>query len=1151
MLLFSIRNPSRMSSNNHPYLLSSNHRLHIFECMQSTFESAHFGPSAVQRLFAMTKLLPSVVVDFVHSSKLGSAAADLPPRGSFADYVDCENFLDIMLVEIDRVVTMVDDLKQIAFAGNQFDLSLVALPDNIPMPDAAFLQQVVHTNGLMHRFISLDPDRTGRVNSGLFREHVLRISQSVDESNEVALNFVEECLSRFRCGKAGDEVSYLDLWATILSYLVQKDDLSGGPIANHAGYVETNFPIWALAALVGLKRGLDENRASALVALLGYMPFLSNGDSFKSLDSRGRSCGGTEGEPQLDLHVPHNGVWTLPAVPELASGDPGGIYLTAAKFIKESNSGAVAHRISVVDDVDDLPLRKRKPTMLELLRPSSKHTSKVLLDVADGPVVAHGQAKTDLHPVVLMVPLVATAQDGGKHAERESTRKIATYAKSYSRSVNSLDSKLIDAMHDYRRTVVAEVEGLDEERLGVMNAPSGLRVTTQADVAEDFAAKDRHETITCNEIEQLRIAQLVRQHDVLNKLEHEQDLLRKRREKRNIDAQLLTKRDRRQPKKRKPLTVCTEQPERAKEPPKKVAIAVPTKEKVKHPAAKSPVPAVVLSSVQPATVASVPLAPATGKTHKPPSMMVTLSAEVPPIKPIEVAKPAPTELHPASRPASRALTPATPVALEPTTPGPGPASSRVAVSDADNNADNDVDAVSVDVDDASRALSKEEDPVEQPDDDDEADDDADAVEDDVADGEVAPDEESADSISRSSLGQSAAVLRVETPLVWPSRVAALVAPRVEREEELNREEFESAQMEGNDFDSPSRIAQLPATMGVPAADEPPGEEEYYSSSDGTAASEEKLSYAEKRIRILKKKLEEAKSGYHPRRNDEEMAGVAFFPMLFSDDLVYNPCSSSCGPLVSTQSGDDTDALGTVPDRNESPEARIESAPSADDFSDIRKVVDERKAQLLRERLLQLYKNSSTAITEEWVSVVRKKGVDWESYMQQEKGSRLQQAQLGSGKTRLRPKAGTSPRPITSANQLQSPGPLPGGHVAAALAVVAAMNAADDSTSTSAKDDPGAVANAEEDEFFLRRIEDHEERLRKAAAAGADSSDIASPMPVALPFGKVISGICEIDVAMYFYVSRSSLSLALQCFQYFRGSALFSFFSSFFVGCRCK
>jgi hypothetical protein len=1068
--------------------------------MQSIFESANFGPSAVQRLFAIVKLLPSVVVDVASSSKQAAVAPDWPPRAGFVDYIDCENFLDVVLVEIERVITMIDDLKQIALAGNQFDLGLIELPDNVPMPDAAFLQQIVHTNGLMHRFMRLDPERTGRVSIGLFREQVLCISRPVDGSNQVALSFVDECMSRFRCGRAGDEVSYLDLWATLLSYLVQKDDLSGGPVADHDGYVETNFPIWAQAALLGLKRGLDENRASALVALLGYIQFESSGDGPKGPDTRGVSNDVTGCELPLDLHVPHNGFWALPSVPELASGDHGGIYLTAAKVVRASNSSTAARGVNVVDAGDDLSAAKRKPTMKQLLRPSSTQVPATLQGGGGEPELRYQQTKADLHPVVLMAPLVV-AQDEGKLAERASTGRMATYAKSYSRSVGSLDSKLIDAMRGYQRSD----EGPEEGRPEVTSASSSLRVAMKADRADDFTTKGRQEVMTCNEIEQLRIAQLVRQHDVLNRIEQEQDLLRKRREKRNLDAQLLTKRDRRQPKKRKPLTVYAEPPERVREPPKKVAIAVPKKERVEHRAAVAPPPQPTASVTVPAAAPVMAI-----KAVNSPGATVTLSAVIPP-------KLSPVEQDPVPRSVSRVSTPTALSAVEPVPSEP--VSSRV----ADNNGDNDdeVDDVSADVDDVSRAASwggdpdPDPDPVEQQDDDDDDDDGAD----DVADEEAAPDEESVDSVFPSSLGHTAAALRVEAPLVSPSRVTALVTPRVEREEELNREGFESGQMRRNDFDAPVTRMQRPTTADGPAAEEPQDDERYSSSDESTASDQEKLSYAEKRIRILKQKLEEAKSGYHPRRNDEEMAGVAFFPMLFSDDLVYNPCASSCGPLVYTQRrGDGSDLVAAAPHLDVSPRSLVESAPSADDFSDIRRVVDERKAKLQRERLLELYKNSSTAIADEWVSVVRKKGVDWDTYMQQEKGSRVQQTLADSGKTRFRPKANSSPRPITSVNQLQSDGPLPGGHVAAALAAIEAMNASDNGTLMASKEDPGAIANAEEDDFFLRRIENHENRLSKTAAVNSGGSDTAQPTPVPLPFGKVVSGICEIDAAMYFYVS---------------------------------
>ena len=133
----------------------------------------------------------------------------------------------------------------------------------------------------------------------------------------------------------------------------------------------------------------------------------------------------------------------------------------------------------------------------------------------------------------------------------------------------------------------------------------------------------------------------------------------------------------------------------------------------------------------------------------------------------------------------------------------------------------------------------------------------------ISDNDAANEEEEEESVEAASVGTaatgkrdllSAANLRVEAPLVSPSLATVLVTPGVEREEEGNREQYELRLMRTNDFAAPNRSKHVPARPGKTVV------EIYYSSSEEEEESdEEKLSEAEKRIRFLKKKLEDAKS----------------------------------------------------------------------------------------------------------------------------------------------------------------------------------------------------------------------------------------------------------------------------------------------------
>jgi hypothetical protein len=96
----------------------------------------------------------------------------------------------------------------------------------------------------------------------------------------------------------------------------------------------------------------------------------------------------------------------------------------------------------------------------------------------------------------------------------------------------------------------------------------------------------------------------------------------------------------------------------------------------------------------------------------------------------------------------------------------------------------------------------------------------------------------------------------------------------------------------------------------------------------------------------------------------------------------------------------------------------------------------------------------------------------------------------------------------------------GADVAAALEQIAAMNASEGTTAapaTKASTTLHADVDAAEDDFYALRIENHERRLAELA----DSNDALPPPadPRPLPFGRVYSGICEIDVPQYYYVRR--------------------------------
>lgn len=306
---------------------------------------------------------------------------------------------------------------------------------------------------------------------------------------------------------------------------------------------------------------------------------------------------------------------------------------------------------------------------------------------------------------------------------------------------------------------------------------------------------------------------------------------------------------------------------------------------------------------------------------------------------------------------------------------------------------------------------------------------------------------------------------IEIPVLVSVSIPLYIAPDY-IQEQRSREAAEIMNMTDNDIRYASfYIEDVKSEESEEEADSSIATEEEHAPE---AAVDSGPSAAQK-ISNLRAKLNDVARGYHPRRSDSDFDGGAFFPMMFSNDLVFYPFNSQiqvgADRAVNTP-GSSNEVVGREPLLG-----RLSSA----DCSDIQQVIIDRKSQLEKDRLTQLYRTSLADVASElWTPIVRKEGVDWEAFMELEMVERL--------------------RPQT--------------------------------VEISSKEDEGDAIMSEQ--FFTNRLKYAKEgtfdpistiRLGDKEDGGPSSS---SPTPKPLAFGKMHGGLCEINRPEYFYVRFSTI-----------------------------
>ena len=325
-----------------------------------------------------------------------------------------------------------------------------------------------------------------------------------------------------------------------------------------------------------------------------------------------------------------------------------------------------------------------------------------------------------------------------------------------------------------------------------------------------------------------------------------------------------------------------------------------------------------------------------------------------------------------------------------------------------------------------------------------------------------------------------------------------------------------------------------------------------------------LSPAQKRLQGLNARLDDVSRGYHPRRT-EAMSTGAFFSMMFSDDIVFQPFP----PLPIFKDENDEENKNKDENKIEIDDSKnrykreslikniipenIPAEPSveyrdASDSSDITNAITERKILLEKERLQQLYKTSLTEIpSENWTQIIRKEEVHWEKFMETEERKReselikeingnLEKDDSIVGHEFFKNRLKIALNNTENSSDLLKSEKYENNYE---YNVNDNYESSSQNSSNNENVDYNKSNNSSQNSVNSeksKKIEIREKNeIRENALQGSVFDLHATgpktgikfdplrivPKPTPLPFGRVLSGVCEINLPQYYYVSTSA------------------------------
>ncbi len=233
-------------------------RTDALTCVQEMISKrGKFGPQSLYRVL--------LAVDEIPSCQYSSCSVD-----ETNDYIDFEQFLEIIAAEFTQIERLINELEHICFGLHslQQEMTIYQSSDILSKARSTEMECFNTFRQLMYQFCELDRDRLGIVSTDMFRAIILNCSRTTVGfcSNTTEIYSLFEVCKKFNSKSADGFVCYLDFWAVILAWVVQTRCSENLNCANITKSINE------------IKRGVDESYAAAIINLIALIqcPVLDN-----------------------------------------------------------------------------------------------------------------------------------------------------------------------------------------------------------------------------------------------------------------------------------------------------------------------------------------------------------------------------------------------------------------------------------------------------------------------------------------------------------------------------------------------------------------------------------------------------------------------------------------------------------------------------------------------------------------------------------------------------------------------------------------------------------------------------------------------------------------------------------------------------------
>lgn len=233
-------------------------RTDALTCVQEMISKrGNFGPQSLYRVL--------LAVDEIPSCQYNLCSLD-----NTNDYIDFEQFLEIVAAEFTQIERLINELEHICFGLHSLQQDMTTLQSSDTLPKARTTEMECFNNfrQIMYQFCELDRDRLGIVSTDMFRAIILNCARTIVGfcSSTIEIYSLFEACEKFNSKSADGFICYLDFWAVILAWVVQTNCSENLNCAN------------ITKSIYEIKRGIDESYAAAIINLIALIqcPILDN-----------------------------------------------------------------------------------------------------------------------------------------------------------------------------------------------------------------------------------------------------------------------------------------------------------------------------------------------------------------------------------------------------------------------------------------------------------------------------------------------------------------------------------------------------------------------------------------------------------------------------------------------------------------------------------------------------------------------------------------------------------------------------------------------------------------------------------------------------------------------------------------------------------